>query len=562
MVTSDNALLLPLGWTVKPVDLQTNVVIYHATPPETKPVCADTLCSAYGTSLAMKRHDARARRIIDAPVHGKPAIIVVRVARYRCKCGMQANQPLHDIHDKYSMTIRCVEYIQRESLRRSFMSVARDCGIDDARVRYISNGHVADSGILEPQSEDFVRVMGIDDVYLRGIRRTVVMNLEKKRPIELLAGQKKGEVIGYLSQLTNKEGIEIVCMDMASHFVTSVKEAFQGNFTTNRPLIVFDKWHVVRQALDAMNESRKQCQRHIRAIAAKDKRKGELADIKIKDLKKHYTLFLRRRFHQFGLGLEDTLLNYFELWPSLRAAYDLKEKFCDIWAALNKEDAEHRMNNWLLAHDKEIVRYKKDLANAKRRHRVNKRRRAFVHVEADPGLIFAGARSSITRNREFVLNYFDPRNIGAEGKRFTNAGTEAANGLIKEVNRGGRGYSFKNLRARVLLREAYSPVVRKTQKVKRARNPSKIINPFKTVSGPVLKSNVFVVDDVLKTTCASATCKTNVTLPVIKRSIDPDTYDISHKFRFCGPCFDARVAYVNSAHDEIFRYAQQAKLVL
>lgn len=45
--------------------------------------------------------------------------------------------------------------------------------------------------------------------------------------------------------------------------------------------------------------------------------------------------------------------------------------------------------------------------------------------------------------REEMFAYFD--------HRYTNATAEALNGLIKIVNRTGRGYSFRRLRAKMLL---------------------------------------------------------------------------------------------------------------
>lgn len=55
--------------------------------------------------------------------------------------------------------------------------------------------------------------------------------------------------------------------------------------------------------------------------------------------------------------------------------------------------------------------------------------------------------------QEEIFAYFD--------HRYTNATTEALNGVIKTVNRTGRGYSFRTLRAKMLL----SNGVQKTRQV-------------------------------------------------------------------------------------------------
>ena len=52
-----------------------------------------------------------------------------------------------------------------------------------------------------------------------------------------------------------------------------------------------------------------------------------------------------------------------------------------------------------------------------------------------------------TRWRRLILNYFE--------HPYTNAYSEALNGLVDQMNRAGRGYRFETLRAKALLR--YGP---------------------------------------------------------------------------------------------------------
>ena len=61
--------------------------------------------------------------------------------------------------------------------------------------------------------------------------------------------------------------------------------------------------------------------------------------------------------------------------------------------------------------------------------------------------------------RPLILNYFDDH-------RITNAFTESFNAKIREVYRGGRGYTFEKLRAKVLFSDTLQKRVPIQEKVK------------------------------------------------------------------------------------------------
>jgi len=56
---------------------------------------------------------------------------------------------------------------------------------------------------------------------------------------------------------------------------------------------------------------------------------------------------------------------------------------------------------------------------------------------------FNPVAKTVNNWKEYIFNYFD--------YRYTNAATEAINGLIKVMNRNGRGYSFDVLRTKSIL---------------------------------------------------------------------------------------------------------------
>ena len=122
-------------------------------------------------------------------------------------------------------------------------------------------------------------------------------------------------------------------------------------------------------------------------------------------------MFLKR---QAELEDRDRLLP--DYWqrnvPWIARLYELKEQFFDIYAAANRAEAEDRLHHWLVGIPEEFEAWLQPI---------------LTHT---------------TTWREEILNYFD--------HPYTNAGTEALNGLVKLANRNGRGYSFDVLRRRFI----------------------------------------------------------------------------------------------------------------
>ena len=99
-----------------------------------------------------------------------------------------------------------------------------------------------------------------------------------------------------------------------------------------------------------------------------------------------------------------------------RRAWHAKEAFYAIWDRDTRQDAEEAFTAW----------------------------KGTIHNLPE----FAKLARTVDAWHEEVFAYFDfPWRQGA----FTNAFTEAANGLIKIANRAGRGYSFDTIRAKAIL---------------------------------------------------------------------------------------------------------------
>jgi len=374
------------GWYVAGVIEQYNAYIISAeytTPPN---FCGKCSCAAnfyqFGT---------RAMSVADLPIHGKQVTIEASRQRFRCReCGYTFTTDNHLIDDRRRVTKRLIEYIQRESFKRTFTSVAEEIGLDERTIRNVFRDHVRE---LENTIQfDTPRWLGIDELHLLRRPRCVIGNIHERTIVDMLSNRNKTTVIKRLLAFPDRERVELACMDMWNPY----REAVQATLPNAR--IVADKFHVVRMANQAVETIRK----YIRSTLSVKERRALMHD--------RHVLLKRER------DLSDRQRLILDLWranhPTLARAHELKEELFGIWdAADGREAAERSYETW-----------KGKLG--------------------DVAPAFADLTRAIDNWREEVFAYFDTP--------ATNAYTEAINGLTKLANRQGRGYSFDVIRAKML----------------------------------------------------------------------------------------------------------------
>lgn len=335
----------------------------------------------------------RQQCFLDLPIHAKRVGILVHRQRYRCKeCGRTFMETLPDIHEKRKATRRLIEYIEQETLRRTFVSVAEDVGMGEGNVRAIFHEYVAR---LEETCKANVppRWMGLDEIKIVKWPRCVVTNVEKQTIVDMLKDRTKKTVTRYLMRMPGRDQIELVAMDMWGPYRDAVRAALPG------AVIVIDKYHVVRMANTALEAVRK------------DIREGLTASQRRRLMHDRFILLKRKK------ELEPNQLLILEVWlgefASLKSAYELKERFFDIWdTAKNSKKAKEQYEEWKSDIPNEITWAFKDLTTA---------------LENWESEVFA---------------YFD--------HRIANAYTEALNSVTRLIYRVGRGYSFEAIRAKML----------------------------------------------------------------------------------------------------------------
>lgn len=151
---------------------------------------------------------------------------------------------------------------------------------------------------------------------------TVLSDVEKGRPIEIIEGRKQEELIGSLSQraIEEREAVEAVSIDMWSGFVQVIKKVFPN------ALIVYDRFHVMKHVNQELNKLRK----------------------KMKLTEKNTKYLLLKNQESLSKEEKDKLIIVFKEYPCLAIAYELKEELRRIYEKTRTVSAGRRkIEKWL-----------------------------------------------------------------------------------------------------------------------------------------------------------------------------------------------------------------------
>ncbi len=89
------------------------------------------------------------------------------------------------MHDSRRATKRLVDYVEQESLKRTFSSIASDVGLTEGAIRLIFQDYIPR---LERHLKTNIapRWLGMDEITIVGKPRGVITNIEKQTVVELL----------------------------------------------------------------------------------------------------------------------------------------------------------------------------------------------------------------------------------------------------------------------------------------------------------------------------------------------------------------------------------------
>jgi transposase len=268
------------------------------------------------------------RRWRHVPLWGIPVTLLYEPCRVRCRnCGIKVEEiPWSLGKSPLSQPLGVVLAFWSRLL--PWQTVGQLFGASWSTVRTAVR-HAVDYGI-QMREDDVVLHIGIDEISRRRghIYHTQVYDLHGKRLLWSAEGRDADTLRRFFDQLGPERcaRIQAVCCDMWAPYAEVVKEKVP------QAIFVFDKFHIVRHLLNAVNDVRK--------AEAKELRKQGcelLTGTRYIWLKNPWNLTPRQSARLSDLEKLNLKVN---------RAYLLKETFCHLWTYKRKGWAKRFFNQW------------------------------------------------------------------------------------------------------------------------------------------------------------------------------------------------------------------------
>lgn len=206
-------------------------------------------------ALTYKIHDYRMQRVKDTPAFGNKVYLHLRKRRYVCEaCGKRFYEKNDFVPKYYRATQRMIASVIGSFHEQvSATHIAREHNISTSTaLRYFD---MVDFG-----THMLPAVLSIDE--FKGNAggekfQSIVTDAEKHKILDILPNRKAADLVKYFMKFPRKERLKVkyVVMDMSNLFRGVAKKCFP------KAIIVADKYHVVRQAIWAMENVRKRVQK-------------------------------------------------------------------------------------------------------------------------------------------------------------------------------------------------------------------------------------------------------------------------------------------------------------
>lgn len=388
-----NHLDLPEFNIINRQESPSGVILYTVEPKE-----APAKCPSCGGKLNI--HKKVERKVKDLDEFGKQVGILVKGRSYICKtCGETVRVDYPSLHKQ--MTQRLAEHIMRDTFREgTFTEVAKKYHVSTSTAKELfeerGRERWAEYRLITPT------VLGIDEVHLNNAYYGVFVRVDKQNGgiIELSEKRTKQAIIDVLERMDQPENLKFVTIDMWRPYADAVHSVFP-----EVPVVV-DHFHVIKELTRSLDSVRSETCKRLSNVRER------------KSLKRNRFLLLSN--HE-SLSPKDIkfLQELFDNYPQFKIPYDLKESFRNIYSlAKSREEAMQFFHEWC----DECKRLK------------------VTAFDKFIGMVYNWQQE--------IFAYFDYPDLDR-----TNAQTESFNRSIRNVARDGRGYSFENLRTKMIFRE-------------------------------------------------------------------------------------------------------------
>jgi transposase len=289
------------------------------------------ICSGCGQHVAASLiHEVCERKVRDLPCFEYRTTVVVETYRVKCPLSGIRAERVAQLPSKAPYSKRFEEAVGQACAGAAARQVARQMGLAASTVRAI------DLRCLERwdarRRQPPLRQMGVDEIFRgkKGKFLTVVCNLETGEPLWFGRERKKETLDDFFrSELVSRQRkrIEAACVDMWEPFRMSIEQ------WAPQCKIVYDKFHIMQHANDAIDEVRK----------AEFFRQGP----KKRGLIKGKRWLLLSRWKNLTEQHRGDLNRLFQLNRRVFKAYLLKESLERLWNYSYRGAMLNYLNKWM-----------------------------------------------------------------------------------------------------------------------------------------------------------------------------------------------------------------------
>jgi transposase len=344
-------------------------------------------CSCCGRRMKV-RDRLQMRRWRHVPLWNIPVFIYYRPVRVKCsQCGIKV-ESIPWSHGKSCLSKPLSHTMSVWSRQLPMDVVSRIFGVSWNAV-YSGVKQVVAYGLAN-RKESGARILGIDEISRKKGHKylTQIYDLIDRKLLSNFEDRTYEGLKTYFESLgdANLRKIKIVCCDMWDPYIKAIKEKLPD------AAIVFDKFHIVRHLLDAVNEVRKQ-----EAASLKKTNPELLKGTRYIWLKNPWNLTDKQKQRFSHLEKMNLKIN---------RAYLLKENFRELWTYANRAQAKKFLDQWFWW---------------------------ATHSRMEPMRKFAWM---VREHEEGILSYCE--------HPYTNAVAEAMNNNAKAISHSARGYRSTN----------------------------------------------------------------------------------------------------------------------
>lgn len=290
-------------------------------------------------NITNKVHQDHYYRIRDIPMSSYDVFLNVNRRQFRCvNCGQIFSEELNFVKKRRTYTIRLGNKVVKEVLESDILNTAKRNGMTPREIETLLKEKSED--LLEEKPKDLKR-LGIDEItQLKGGKNyaAVLVDLEKKKPIAILKNRNKETIREYLVSLgcETLNQIEEVSIDLWIGYKTLAEELMPN------ANIVADRFHVMKQINEELDQARKKEKRTAEKIKNKTEREEKQEGLKNS---KYPLLKKKENLNEIE---KKKLEEVKKVAPELIKMYEEKEAWRDIFESdITEEKALDNIAEWM-----------------------------------------------------------------------------------------------------------------------------------------------------------------------------------------------------------------------